>query len=456
MQVWMDIMRDLEGFMDGGEACLDAWAEGGVDGLVIGPLVFNSGKLLPGTHSVPSEAGPPVPTFDPNPAVYERLGVTAPAPPEPMPEQRRRLEKTLEAAVERGMAVWIFQAQSGAGPGGHGHHLHDPQSAAATCARMIDTLEHYPMATGAIMDGPEWGYEIAPHHMDHRSYIFNDLPDSVAPLCADLGYEYEALVAAKDRLYERLHSLSSADIALHSPGGLAGGLQLCGGDPVLSAWLQFRIDSLMTYFERLRQILTDESSRPIQLGVGPRTAAFAPLCGYDFHRLAGAVDILLPKHYFWQRGFDGLVGTVFRYVETLCEWNPGLGDGEALAVVESLFGLVLPGVDDRADLESALTPDFYDLVVVQETERALAAVGGDPQRLVPWVDAGRAPHDGDPMSADDLCRLLEAGRSAGLERFLYHHHGNLTSGEWVVMSELCGRRWDPRTSAYCPADQIVL
>ena len=455
MNVWMDVMRDLEHLVDGGEAYLDAWVEGGVDGLVIGPLVFHSGKLLPGTRHVPAEGGPPVPTFDPNPEVYERLGVSAPPAPEPSPEQRRRLENTLQAAVDRGMAVWIFQAQTGAGPGGHGHHLQDPQTLAATCARMIDTLEHYPMATGAIMDGPEWGYEIAPHHMNHRSYIFNDLPDSVAPLCAELGYDYEALVAAKDRLYERLHSLPSASVGLHSCGGLLGGLQLFGGDRDLGAWLQFRVESLMSYFDRIRQCLTAESSRPIQLGVGPRSAAFAPLCGYDFQRLAGIADVLLPKHYFWQRGFDGLVGTVYRYVETLCAWNPGLSDGEALAVVESLFGLVLPGVDDRADLESALTPDFYDLVVVQETERALAAVG-DPQRLVPWVDAGRAPHDGDPMSADDLRRLLEASRSAGLERCLYHHHGNLTAGEWVVMSELCGRRWDPGNSTYSPPDHIVL
>ncbi|MFH1567960.1 MAG: hypothetical protein ABIL09_08150 [Gemmatimonadota bacterium] len=455
MHLWMDVMRDLEHLMDNADAYLDAWVEGGVDGLVVGPLVFNSGKLLPGTRYVAAETGPATLTFDPDPAVYARFGVPAPAAPEPMPAARARLERTLAAAKDRGLAVWIFQAQTGAGPGGPGHHLWDPQSLAATCARMVDTLEHYPMADGAIMDGPEWGYEIAPHHMNHRSYIFNDLPDSAAPMCAGLGYEYGALAAARDRLYQRLHHLRAADIALHSPGGLMGALQLFGGDPDLAAWLQFRIESLTQYFRRVRDGLDSHMGRPVQLGVGPRSAAFAPLCGYDFRRLAEFVDVLLPKHYFWQRGFDGLVGTVFRYVETLCEWNPGLSDGEALAVVESLFGLVLPGVDDRADLESALTGDFYDLIVTQETERALAAVG-DPARVVPWVDSGRAPHDGDPMSAADLRQLLEAARGAGLERFLYHHHGNLTAGEWVVMSELCGRRWDARASQYRPPDQIVL
>jgi hypothetical protein len=195
--------------------------------------------------------------------------------------------------------------------------------------------------------------------------------------------------------------------------------------------------------------------RPIKLGVGPRTAAFARLSGYDFAQLAGFLEVLLPKHYFWNRGFDGLIGTVGRYVQTLCDWNPGLGDAEALSVVQNLFGIVLPGVEDRADLERAFTPAFCESIVAGETRRALAAVD-DPQRIVPWVDAGRFPHDGDPVSAEDLRQLLEASQHAGLQRFLYHHHGNMTAAEWSVISEMCGRRWEPSPEGYHPPDRYEL
>ena len=195
--------------------------------------------------------------------------------------------------------------------------------------------------------------------------------------------------------------------------------------------------------------------RPIRLGVGPRSAAFAPLCGYDFAALAEFMDILLPKHYFWHRGFDGMVGTVYRYVETLTAWNPGLSDGDALALVQALFGLAMPGVRDRSDLETALSTEFFEQIVAQETRRALAVVD-DPDRVVPWVDAGRAPHDGDPMSAGDLKRLLIAAQDAGLQRFLYHHHGNLASGEWAVLSEQCGEPWRLLESSYRPLDRLVL
>jgi hypothetical protein len=420
---------------------------------VIGPLQFGVAKLLPGT--IPEAGARPTATFDPDPAVYRRFGVEPPPAAEARPELRARLEQALTAAKDRGWSVYIFLASAGAGPGGDGPLLVDSRSRAAFIARMVDTLAHYPMVDGAIMDGPEWGYEIAPHHMNHRSYFFNDLPEAVAPKCAELGYDYAALVAAKDRLRQRLQTLTPKEVALHAPGGLLGGFHLLGADPDLMAWMRFRVDSLTDFFGGVRAGMDAEADRPVKLGVGPRSAAFAPLCGYDFARLAAIIDILLPKHYFFHRGFDGMLGTIYRYVETLTAWNPGLSDADALAVVQALFGLVLPGVNTREEMEDALTPEFFQQVVAQETRRALLAVG-DPERVVPWVDAGRNPHDGDPMPPGQLRQLLQAAEQAGLQRFLYHHHGNLTAGEWAVISQFCGQPWRPLQSDYSPPDMPVL
>ena len=145
-----------------------------------------------------------------------------------------------------------------------------------------------------------------------------------------------------------------------------------------------------------------------------------------------------------------------RYAQTLTEWNPGLTVADALEVVQALFGIALPGVaDDILDFESALSPEFFEQVVTQETRRAIAAVD-DPERIVPWLDTGRFPHDGDPMSARDLKMLLDAAETAGLRRFNYHHQGNLSAGEWIVISDKCGTRWDPRNSGWAPPEQLVL
>ena len=453
MKLWMDVMRDIEHVMDDYERIFDGWAAGGIDGLVIGPLFFNQPKLMPGTHF---ESGrQPLACFAPNPQVYQQFGVMTPTDPVAGIEQQRRFDQMLQAAKDRGWAVWLFQASAGAGPDANGNPIVDDHTRRALAARMVDTLQHYPMVDGAIMDGPEWGYEIAPHHMNHRSYIFDDLPESAAAKCQELGYDYGSLVAAKDRLFATFHNLKRSNIALHAHGGLLGGARLLQGDPDLFAWLQFRVDSLTAFFQSIRTQVDDALGYPIKLGVGPRSAAFAPLCGYDFVRLAEFLDILLPKHYFFQRGFDGMLGTIYRYVETLVQWNPGLQDDEALAVVNALFGLSLPNVSNRDDLESALSPEFFAQIVTRETTRALAAVD-DPERIVPWVDTGRWPHDGDPMSARDLLMLMQSAESAGLKRFLYHHHGNLSAGEWAVISRFCGKPWRPLESSYQPPDMCVL
>jgi hypothetical protein len=42
--------------------------------------------------------------------------------------------------------------------------------------------------------------------------------------------------------------------------------------------------------------------------------------------------------------------------------------------------------------------------------------------------------------------MLEAAEGAGLRQFLYHHHGNLTPGDWAVISARCGHPWQSTTS----------
>eukprot|EP01050_Picozoa_sp_SAG11_P028416 SAG11_NODE_7582_length_1125_cov_2.097466_1_plen_302_part_10 len=289
------------------------------------------------------------------------------------------------------------------------------------------------------------GYEISGWQHNHRSDFFRDLDaPGLRSATASLGYDFDTIVAAKDRLRRRLETITPAEIAANVGGGFLGSFDLLGADPALASWLRFRKDSLTQYFGAVSAGVKNRIERTVLMGVGPRSACFAPLCGYDFQALttSGGVDIILPKHYFFHRGFDGLVGTVGRWVESLTEWNTGLTDADALKIVAAIFGIELPAVESRLDLETVLEqPAFYASVVHAESARALAAVGGDPARVVPWLDTGRLPHSGDAMTAGALRRLMEAAHAAGLRCMNYHHHGNLSEGEWTVMSALCGKMW---------------
>ena len=118
-------------------------------------------------------------------------------------------------------------------------------------------------------------------------------------------------------------------------------------------------------------------------------------------------------------------------------------------MVKAWLGVDLPEVNSLADMDLGFPLAFFEQVVTEETQRALAAVSY-PEKVVPWVDTGRMPHGGDPMTSGDLYRILDASEGVGLKRFLFHNHAHLTSAEWRVISQLCGTVWNEDPNGYWP------
>ena len=111
-----------------------------------------------------------------------------------------------------------------------------------------------------------------------------------------------------------------------------------------------------------------------------------------------------------------MYGTIARWVRKLREWNPTLTDADGFAVVQSLFGIELPGINSLMDMELGFPDEFFEQVVYSETRRALEAIG-DENKTVAWVSTGRSPHAGDAMTARDLHGILSASQRAGLTQF---------------------------------------
>jgi hypothetical protein len=469
LEVWMRVGQPLEPLLADQERILDAWQSGGVRGLVVGRLAFLSDypdDLQPpdpasGATHPPSWGGGRAGTawaYAPNHTVYRRWGVEPPPDPEGTYTRRRELlTQLLEGAKRRGWSIYLFEPAAGAGPpapelpGAGGPLITDEGRRRAYLARLEDTVSQFPQADGVILDGPEWGYEITP---GHRSDLFQDLPPEVEPAAQALGFDYGRLVGARDRLHQRLHKLSREVATLNAGGGAFSALSLLGNDPGIVSWMTFRARSLTAFHRHvhaLAEALTRARGRQVKLGVGPRMPAFSALCGYDFPATAPLFDLILPKLYLWHRGFDGMYGTVARYVETLMDWNPGLWEPEAFLAVRALLGISLPSPEPDArpgqtitalrELERGFPDAFFRDVMTAEVRRALAAADGYPWKMLPWVDSGRRPHAGDPVTAHDLRRLLLATKEGGARHFLYHNHGHLTAAEWSVISEYCGTAW---------------
>lgn len=128
----------------------------------------------------------------------------------------------------------------------------------------------------------------------------------------------------------------------------------------------------------------ESHSRKPKLGTIPRSAAFSVLTTQDYQKTHKFFDVIFPKYYYWHRGFDGMYGTIARWVATLKEWNPALTEPDCFAVVKLLFGIHLPGVTKLADLENGFPDEFFDQVVFNETKRALDATG-DPSKVIAWT-----------------------------------------------------------------------
>ena len=144
-----------------------------------------------------------------------------------------------------------------------------------------------------------------------------------------------------------------------------------------------------------------------------------------------------------------MYGTVARWVSQVHEWNPGLTERECFTIVKAWLGIDLPEVKSLSDMDLGFPPAFFDKTVRLETKRALAAVS-HPEKVVPWIDTGRMPHGGDPMTSGALSRILKSSEDAGLKRFLFHNHAHLTSAEWCIISQLCGEMWDEDPIGYWP------
>ena len=318
-----------------------------------------------------------------------------------------------------------------------------------TPATLQDLANAFPQVTGVIIDGPgENHYELAFHH--HGELL--ELRPGEDDHFRGLGADVERMDRGISSLRENLHQLTPARVRYLAPGGTLAGLALFDIDEDILYWLQQRRLSSQQRWADARAAV-DAVDRPLLLGGIPRTATFSALTGQDYEQMSRPFDLIFPKHYYWHRGFDGLYGTIARWVQRLCRWNADLTEADALLVVENLFGLRLPGIHSLLDLELGFPQEFFDDVVAGETRRALAAVGGDADRVIFWVSTGRAPHAGDAMTSRDLHGILAASRDAGMTRFLYHPDPRLTASEWRVLSSMCGTPWQEQPGGWYPSGE---
>lgn len=438
MTPWMFILNPFERWaplLQDFERVFDMWEAGGVRGIVVGRLVFADGE------------GNETPTFVADPAVYASYGVAPPPEAELVVDKDRRFRQMLQNAADRGWQILVFDVRH---DGGRLPVAEDPHGVAHIMAGARDVLNAYPMIDGVILDGPgELPYELHPHRK--REFL---AVDTYRARLETLGFDLDRIDAAVAHMRAAFQRLTPQRVRYLAPGGAMGAVQLFDLNEDVMYWLRARqqlSNGWMTAISDGFAVMRTDLGRPAKLGVIPRTAAFSGLTGQDYTHLGQCADYVFPKHYFWHRGFDGLYGSIWRWVRQIGDWNPSLSEADCFAVVKLWFGLELPGVQSVADMELGFPEEFFEHTVRSETERALAAVG-DPDKVIGWVSSGRLPHAGDMMTSRDLHRILTVSAEAGLQGFVFHATHLLGAAEWTVISKLCGTTWQDRGDFVWPAD----
>ena len=432
MECWIRV-NNCEDWISNYKRIVDAWEDGGVRGIALGHLSFRQAD------------GSSIRTFSPDPKVYESYGVSPPPEGPHDPEKEKILHETLDDAASRGWHIMLFEDAVAAGGGLPPDE--DPYGEVGFAATVQDLMNAYPQAHGIILDGSgEQRYELA---WRHRGELFEIL-EGERQRFTNLGFDIDRMERGMAHLRQRFHNLTPDLVRYHAPGGMLAGLVLFDLNEDALYWLRARQETAMGALATLRKAV-DKVDRKVELGCIPRTAAFSSLTGQNLQQMASYFDYILPKHYFWHRGFDGMYGTIQRWVQKFLEWNPSLSEEDGLALTKSLFGLELPGVHSLPDLEMGFPEEFFSKVVYNETRRALEAIQDD-DKVICWVSTGRSPHGGDAMTARDLYGILQASKDAGLKRFIFHpEHPDLGAPEWHVISRMCGNPWQEDPNGYWPA-----
>ena len=366
---------------EGVDAVLDSLADAGVNAIATAPSIYEAVDRLPGDDDAgsseelprrepPVDAGAgsvrvverllwgkpevlinPSPSAPPNMEFYKGLKYQPSKATALTAKEGGLIQQVIDGAHARGMKIY-FQVSAVQVPGKHDedipklpngeyprHRMVHTVSVASddarayVCARVKDLLTSYPDIDGLRHDWPE--------HPPYRlGDAFLDFSDNARKIALRLGFDFEPMREAADRLYTRLQHLRDSDLApfgdahamLYSLGhGLARNSEL-------AEVLRFKAALTTNYVKELRKAM---DSTPGGVGKGKELSpnAFPPplslLSGMDFSAVSEYADSINMKLYtmHWPQ-------MVRFYAEVILEHNDEpLEVSPLLAAISNMFDL---------------------------------------------------------------------------------------------------------------------
>jgi hypothetical protein len=279
----------------------DAWEDGGVRGVVVGPLRFFEQVSEFEMSYQYQYAGAKFPTFPSDPKVYTAFGV-APPPEEPRdPKKEKLLQAMLDNAASRGWEILFFGSgqQAGSRP-----MAEDPFNVIGFAAGVQDTMNAFPQAHGIVIDGPgEHSYELAFHH---GGEVF-EIPENEKARLKYSDVDISRMERGVAHLRDQFHHLTPSLVRYYSPGGMLGALMLFDLNEDALYWLRMRQETTLHYMAAIRQQI-DRLNRKVKLGGITRISTFSLLTTQDYSRMNPYFDYIFPNSTFGTEASMGCTG----------------------------------------------------------------------------------------------------------------------------------------------------
>lgn len=377
--------------------------------------------------------------FRPSGELYKDTAYKPPDLPRELEPVAKELAAALASASEKGIRVYAFNADGGKYPSALGDPgcFNNPDWARYVVARALDYRSQYPRMAGIILDGPDYKWEILPNHRDDLFLRFCTCRHCQEH-AASMGLDLLQIRKSLDNVRERLHRLTPQQVEgfLRTQQGIVNAVDWLLSEPAMLDLMRFRTSSverfLKTVYEGIKAKMPD-----FEVGSGSRTPALAPLTGHNLRRKQSYSDFQLPKLYLWMGAVAGFRGTVFNYVKTLRDWNPGLPELLCVSLVEKLFGVRLTADYPPRQYERPAPRSFFKETVAGEIQKMTYLAGG-PDKLAPWVGL---EHFGSLwLTPGELRQLLETMTEQGLARYTYYVYHTITDEVWNIIKEFAKER----------------
>ncbi|MDP6823112.1 MAG: hypothetical protein QF554_07440 [Dehalococcoidia bacterium] len=219
--------------------------------------------------------------------------------------------------------------------------------------------------------------------------------------------------------------------AVANRGGMFAGYELWSEHLAVLDWMRFKHAAVEQHISAIYGGIK-EYHPELSVGVSSRMPALAPITGHNLRRTRNYSDFQLPKLYWWPGGVAGLRGTAMNWVETLAEWNPGLGVEAASEWFSAAFDIPIPKSYSVPGWGSEAPDGWFESTVDDQVRKMIAAVG-DLDDFVPWVGL---EHFGSTwITPSELRRMLGVMKRHGVRRYSYFVYNSLTPDYWNVIRE---------------------